>query len=51
MNFRGLDWCKENRELIVDWLEEEAKSRKLPFVRFVGRKAIDIAIKRAERAK
>jgi len=51
MNFRGLDWCKKNRELITDWLEEEAKSRKLPFVRFVGKKAVDIAIKRFERVK
>jgi hypothetical protein len=51
MNFQGIEWCKNNRELIVDWLEEEAKSRKLPFLRFAGRKAVDIAIRRSEKLK
>lgn len=51
MNFQGVEWCKNNRELIVDWLEEEAKARNLPFLRFFGHKALDIAIKRTEKLK
>lgn len=49
MNDKGIDWCKDNKDLIVDWLEEEAKKRKLPFVRFAARKLINFAIYRTEK--
>lgn len=48
---KGIQWCKENKETIVSWLEEEAKKRKLPFMKIAGRKLIDMAIKRAENNK
>lgn len=49
MNEKGIEWCKTHKDLICDWLKEEAKKRKLPFVPFAGRKLIDIAIYRAEK--
>ena len=49
MNDRGIEWCKDNIEYIVNWLEEEAAKRKLPFMRFIGRKLVKSAIKRAEK--
>ena len=49
MDAKGIDWCKENIEEIVDWLAEEAKKRKLPFLRFAGKKLVQLAISRAER--
>ena len=51
MNHEGINWCKDNRDIIVVWLQEEAKKRKLPFVKFAGYKVIDWAIKRAEKNK
>ncbi len=52
MNAKGPDWCKKNIELIVDWLQEEAEDRKLPFLRAAGKvlvkRAISNAQKRAE---
>lgn len=49
MDAKGIDWCKENIEEIVDWLAEEAQKRKLPFLRFAGKKLVQLAISRAER--
>jgi hypothetical protein len=49
MNSEGIDWCKENRDTIVDWLQEEARTRKLPFVKFAGYKILNWSIKRAEK--
>jgi hypothetical protein len=43
----GVDWCAANIELIVTWLETEAKKRKLPFFRTVGRMLVKRAIKNA----
>jgi hypothetical protein len=37
MDSEGPDWCRENVETIVDWLEEESTRRKLPFVRLAGK--------------
>ena len=51
MNERGIEWCKENKDTITSWLEEEAKKRNLPFSRFVARKIINFAISRAEKKK
>ena len=49
MNSMGIQWCKDNRTIILNWLKEEAKKRKLPFVNFAGSRLIDWAIKRAEK--
>lgn len=49
MNENGTQWCRNNKDLILSWLEYEAKKRKLPFVKFFGSKLIDLAISRAER--
>ncbi len=49
MNEKGIDWCKTHKDLICDWLKEEASKRKLPFLPFAGKKLIDMAIFRAER--
>lgn len=49
MNEKGIQWCKDNIDTIVDWLQEEAKKRKLPFAKFIGQKIVKLAIKRAEK--
>lgn len=49
MNIKGIEWCKENKNLIVDWLQEEAEKRKLPFIRYGAKKILDLAIYRAEK--
>ena len=48
MDAKGIEWCKNNTETIIDWLQEEAKKRKLPFLRIAGKKMLQMAIKRAE---
>lgn len=49
MNEKGIHWCKNNKEIIIGWLEEEAKKRKLPFIRYAASKILDLAIYRAEK--
>lgn len=44
MDEQGPQWCRENMDTILDWLEGEAKVRKIPFVRSVGRLFVDLAI-------
>ena len=36
MDERGPEWVKANRETVVGWLREEAKSRGLPFFDAIG---------------
>lgn len=45
----GPDRCEQNLPEIVSWLEEQAKSRGLPFVRFAGEQAVKLAIRRARK--
>jgi hypothetical protein len=50
MDERGPDWCAENIESILDWLEGEAKTRGLVgmlFVRSAARLVVNRAIARA----
>jgi hypothetical protein len=47
MDRRGVQWCRDNIETIVGWLEEEAKKRKLPFLRVAARLLVRRAIKLA----
>ena len=49
MNEHGIQWCKDNIPTIVGWLEEEAKKRKLPFLKFAATKIVKLAIYRAEK--
>ena len=42
-------WCEENMDTILGWLEEQAKARKLPFVRMAARQVVKLAIKRANK--
>jgi hypothetical protein len=48
MNRRGVAWCEKNLELIVDWLEEEASKRHLPFLRTAGKILVRLAIRNAK---
>lgn len=50
MDLEGPDWCEQNRETIVDWLQEAAVKRHLPFLRPAGRTLVCWAVRRA-RAK
>lgn len=43
MDYAGNDWVEENIDTVVSWLEEEAKKRRLPFVKTAGK----ILVKRA----
>jgi hypothetical protein len=50
MDRRGADWCEENLESILDWLEAEAKTRGLVgllFVRGAARVVVKTAIARS----
>lgn len=51
MDEKGCDWCRENVEMIVDWLGEEASKRKLPFFRAVGKMLVNRAIRNADTRK
>ena len=42
-------WCEANLETICDWLQEEAKKRKLPFLRMAGKILVRKAIRNARK--
>ena len=49
MNMQGPEWCEQNTETILSWLEEEAKKRKLPFVKMIASAMVNRAIKKSKR--
>ena len=49
MDREGCDWCETNIETIITWLQQEAKRRKLPFVRAAGKLLVRRAIHNARR--
>jgi CRISPR/Cas system CMR-associated protein Cmr5 small subunit len=49
MNTRGPDWCEQNVDHIVGWLEEEAKKRRLPFIKTVAKLMVQRAISKSRR--
>lgn len=49
MNENGPEWCENNKEQILSWLEEEAKRRKLPFVKIVAQALVNRAINKSKR--
>ena len=49
MDAWGPDECERRLPEIVGWLEEQAKARSLPFVRFAAEQAVKLAIRRARK--
>lgn len=47
----GPDGCERQLYTIIGWLEEEAKRRKLPFIRWGAKTLVRVAIRRARRHK
>ena len=45
----GVDECEKRIPEILDWLEKEARSRKLPFIKFAAEKIVKLAINRARK--
>jgi hypothetical protein len=46
----GPDWARENIDLVLEWMREEAARRGLPFVELAARWVVNEAIRRAEAA-
>lgn len=42
-------WTEKNIEEIIDWMEEEAKKRNLPFIRAGAKVLVKLAIRRAKK--
>jgi hypothetical protein len=49
MDEEGPQWCRDNANLIVSWMQEEAEQRGLPFVRFGARMLLMQAILNTEK--
>lgn len=49
MDDRGVQWCRENEELILSWLKEESDRRGLPFVALAAKMLIRRAVRNAEK--
>ena len=49
MDREGPQWCRENIEKILGWLQTESKKRKLPFMKQVAKQVVLLAIRRAEK--
>ena len=42
-------WTEQNIEQVIDWMQEEAKKRKLPFIRAAAKVLVKLAIRRAKK--
>ena len=49
MDREGPQWCRDNIETILGWLQTEAKKRKLPFIKAAAKQVVLLAIRRAEK--
>lgn len=48
MDDMGPEWCRENEDLILSWLEEEARRRGIPYIHSLAKMVLEAAISRAE---
>jgi hypothetical protein len=49
MDYRGSAWCRDNADLIVGWLAEEAARRKMPFCAKISRLLVLKCAQKAEK--
>jgi hypothetical protein len=51
MNENGIQWCEDNKDAILAWLQEEANKRNLPFSSYLATGLVNLAIKKAKKAQ
>jgi len=51
MDALGIEWCESNTDIILGWLAEEAKNRKLFYHKVMGKTILKLAIYSAKRKK
>jgi hypothetical protein len=51
MNENGIQWCEDNKDTILGWLQEEANKRNLPFSLYLATGLVNLAIKKAKKAQ
>lgn len=51
MDENGTLWCEDNKNIILEWLQEEATKRNLPFSSYLATALINLAIKKAKKAQ
>lgn len=49
MNRNGIEWCENNMDTICGWLEEECKTRRIPYVDSVVRLVVKRAINKSRK--
>jgi hypothetical protein len=49
MNTKGVKWCENNTEIIIEWLKQECKERNIPFIPTVVRMVVNQAISKAKK--
>ena len=49
MDEQGIPWCRDNVDLIVGWMKEEAENRRLPFSEILAKLVVLRAIHNAKR--
>ena len=51
MNINGIQWCEDNKDTILGWLQEEANKRNLLFSSYLATGLVNLAIKKAKKAQ
>jgi len=49
MNQKGNQWCEDNIETILSWLQTESQKRKIPFVKSVAKLIVQRAINKSKK--
>lgn len=49
MNDRGVDWCEQNQETILEWLRKEANNQGIFFIESIAQMLIRHSIKKARK--
>jgi hypothetical protein len=49
MDEEGLDWCKDNLDVISEWMREEAAVRRIPFSKTLAKLVVLRAIRNARK--
>lgn len=50
MDENGIEWCENNKDTIIGWLEEEANKRNLLFSQIGAKMILNLAIKKAKKS-